>query len=142
MPVSVLRSRLPGSCSGHSCVLTVCCVVPIRCLGFSLVLLPVPGAVICCCLLCILPQSSDVLASGPAVWPGCICICVCICIWSRSWYLVWLHPVYSIISVAVSVWSCLWSGHIPGLILSPASCACPLCSPVYSTYRLNTIGVR
>jgi hypothetical protein len=34
-----------------------------------------------------------------------------------------LHPVYSIISVAVSVWSCLWSGHIPGLILSPASCA-------------------
>ena len=48
MSVSVLRSGFPGSCCVCDCLLTNCLVVPVRCLGFYLVLLcgPVPVPVL------------------------------------------------------------------------------------------------
>ena len=55
--VSVLRSGLSGSCCCCSCLLTNCLVVPVRCLGFYLVLLCGPVAVAVVCVRCICSRS-------------------------------------------------------------------------------------
>ena len=98
-PVSVSRSRFPGFCSGSCSLVTNCCAVPVRCLGFYLVLLL--SAVCCCCCqmylylyMCIvISVSAPVLVTsvalcpviwfcilflypGPCIWSCCICICI------------------------------------------------------------------
>jgi len=80
--VSVLRSGLSGSCCCCSCLLTNCLVVPVRCLGFYLVLLCSPVAVAVACVRCICSGSVR-----------------CTCFWSCS-------AVYSIISWLYPTWSC------------------------------------
>ena len=198
--VSVLRSGLSGSCCCCSCLLTNCLVVPVRCLGFYLVLLCGPVAVAVVCLRCI--------CSGSV---RCTCICCCLVSYGcpcriLSCYLVW-HPVpvsaslylvlpsvhglwscsavYSIISWLYPTWSCscllficscslfsvpvhspvstILRSIVDCLVLSsvlvpvtwpvpvlvavhPVLSSCSLCvvpcSPVYSIYILNTMGVR
>ena len=62
--VSVLRLGFPGSCCVCDCLLSNCLVVPIRCLGFPLVLLSGSVAVVCVRCIC----------SGSV---RCTCTCCC-----------------------------------------------------------------
>ena len=71
--VSVLRSGFPGSCCVCNYLLSYCLVVPVRCLGFYLVLLSGSVAVVCVRCIC----------SGSA---RCACFCCCGPVLSVSGY--------------------------------------------------------
>ena len=134
-----------------------------------------PGAVVCswsCYLLLSAVYPGTVLRCS-VIRSCCICICACACAWLTVLYLavavsvsghgpvIWSGclAVYSIISVAVSVWSLVFplSGPVacsqrchltcscPGCCSSWSCILSPVCRPVQSCvqhYRLNTMGVR
>ena len=131
--VSVSRSGFPGSWSGCYCLVTGCGCVPVRCLGFYLVLLSgLSGYDLTFSRFC---QAITLLlylctALYPVLYPSVPVICPGPC-----------HLV----------WSAVWSGPRHLICSCPgccSSCSCilsPVCCPVQSCvqhYRLNTIGIR